>query len=185
MSGVPVSLLAIILAALAAMATTPPKKPSQQVLYLQLAPHKWCAYSAKQQWSAAVAKDSSDEVAVARYSHGRVVEIQYTVAADSGDWIVFDDYSIGGDGSPTRLSREIRFAQGERDYREEYSIARGASSLIRLLQIDPATGKPAPVAKRPWLPQIPVVTGSAGFPFSALLRTKSPGDRSVTCIPAP
>lgn len=160
---------------------SPPQATRAAVVYLERGSGGWCAYVGKRQWSEQVARETSAEVAEIHFKEGRIVAVQYTLAAESGDWIVFDDYAISRDGSPSALSREVHFAQGGRSYRAAYSITRGVSRLAHLVTIDPATGKAVPVAGRPWLPPVAIVTRAADFPFSRLLRNPGLRSRPVTC----
>lgn len=148
---------------------------------------QWCAYTTESTWKAMVRKVAATTVGTLTYSNGRLSQVEVTETGESGDWTVYDRYFLDGQGRVVRLSRLINYLPGDRSVSEAYSISNGTATKMASSEKNLRTGEPVTVAKADWLPDLPISTAAAMFPFSALLGradlTTSP--RACSQGPAP
>lgn len=177
--------IAIVIAAACLLAVGAPdaqKAPAVKVVFLAREGARWCAFTDRGKWSEAVRKFQSDAGSIA-FSLDMVRSMEYIQPAESGDWIVFDDYAFNdGFSDPVRLSREINFAEGDRRVRQVFALKAGRSALIRATVIDDQ-GQPVAGALPDWLPDPPIITKVADFPFHDLIFDPRAREAEMTCEP--
>jgi hypothetical protein len=132
---------------------------------------EWCIYTDEARWKSDIASLGSSSVGTLDYSGDRLSAIDVTQEDETGDWIVYDHYSVSPDNRPTQDSRRINILPGDRTVNETYAIENGhaerRSSLTRSL----STGQ-APSNSEKWLPDVPVFVDLHDFPFVSLIPHK-------------
>ena len=146
----------------------PPKSAKKIYLLADTEHQQWCAFSSEATWKSEVKSLSSMRVTTVDYVDGRVTTIRVTEEDETGDWIVYDHYSLDESGMLRKLKRTINVLPGDRSEEQVFLIqgekSRKQSSTSRTL----STGKPISPSKD-WLPEVPIVTSLHVFPFSPLL----------------
>jgi hypothetical protein len=149
-------------------------EPSNQLadtkLYLldAAAGRQWCVYRREAEWNADVQRQQAMVVGTAEYKNDRLVAVNVIEQDESGDWIVYDNYSIGAAGEPQSLKRTVNILPGERSEELVFQLrARQATQQSRTTR-QLGTGRPLRNTEA-WLPSVRVVTSVEAFPFAPLI----------------
>ncbi len=132
---------------------------------------RWCAYQDESTWKSDVQSLGALTVAAVEYVNDRISLIQITEAGGSGDWAVFDTYSIDKDGKVYSLKRTINVLPGDRNEEQTWTVQDGKaiinSSVSRgLTTLKPV--EPTPVD----LPEVPIIKTLQTLPFWVLIRDR-------------
>lgn len=161
----------------------PAQRPSpRSFIYLVHVGDRWCSYLDESEQQAEVARANALDVAVVHFTAHGMDRIAVTEETESGDWIVYDQYSIGADGQPVALLREVRIAEGGR-VRQSFRIKAGRAVLVRHIEVNPRTGKETKGPLKKWLPDIPVATTLSSLDFQPLLLDARARTASGLCLP--
>lgn len=136
----------------------------------------WCAFRDAATFQAEVEKLKPTDSARVTFSAEKLTELTYQIEAESGDWIVVDQYTPQ-DGS-TDLRRANLLAQDNRQVIQEATIRGGKADPFRLISVSTLDGKKAEPSPNADLPDVPVQTSLDAFPFVRLvveLRNQSVG----------
>lgn len=142
---------------------------------------QWCAYNNELTWKAAVRSVEAMTVGALTYSNGNLSGINVTETDQSGDWIVYDRYSLDDRGEIVELMRVINVLPGDRHVVETYSISNGKAKKISAEEKSLTTGKPLASPQPVWLPNPPIEAEVKQFPFSGLLMNPDLRTASKTC----
>jgi hypothetical protein len=142
-------------------------------LYLlqDAADRQWCAFGRESAWKSEVQSRSALLVATVEYAGSRISTVSVTDEDETGDWIVYDTYSLDGGGALRTLSRTINVLPGDRSQKEVFLMRNGRASRQSVTSLSLSTGKVATSAVD-WLPSVPVITSVQAFPFSSLIGSK-------------
>ena len=127
---------------------------------------KWCAYAKESSWKSQVAALAADTVASMHFSEGRLISIDVTTQDETGDWMVFDHYTIETGGNLQQLRRRINILPGDRSVSEIYLIAIGKAKLQSRATTSLTTGKEL-TGSEDWLPEVPTFSRLGDFSFAA------------------
>lgn len=143
---------------------------------------QWCSFNDEAGWKARVQSLRSENVAVLTYSNDALTKIDLTQTDHTGDWTVYDHYSIDGQGDLAKLSRLINVLPGDWSVLQTFSIKRGevtkTASIVKQLR----TGEIVSSPKIDWLPDLPIITNSSMFPFSDLLNRRGLRESNECCV---
>lgn len=143
----------------------------RQLYLLEDADHKrWCAFDKKSTWQSKVNKISAMWVAKVVYIDDYVSAVNITEEDQTGDWIVYDKYSLDK-GVFRTLNRLINVLPEDRSVRQVFVIDSGKARGRTAIHTRLSTGK-AITPATDLLPDIPVFTNIHALPFSVLM-----GDR--------
>jgi len=129
---------------------------------------QWCIYRNEIEWDKDVQRQHAMVVATVEYVSGRLVAVHVTEQAETGDWIVYDNYTVGSDGQPQSLHRTVNTLPGERREERVFKIHRGRATERSRATRGLDTDTPL-LGGETWLPDVPVVTNIQAFPFAALI----------------
>jgi hypothetical protein len=143
---------------------------------------QWCSFNDEARWTALVQSLSAENVATLTYSNDSLIEIHVTQTDQTGDWTVFDSYSIDSHANLAKLSRLINVLPGDWSVRQTFSIEGGkatktASTVKRL-----STGEIVSSPKIDWLPDLSIITKLNLFPFSGLLHRPGLRESNENCV---
>ena len=114
----------LLLACLLPTQTTSKVVPVK-LFFLDDADHStWCVYANESSWKDAVEKTGADNVATAEIADFKAITIQFTQSDETGDWMVFDEYTVGRDDSMVGLSRRINVLPADRTIEENTRFKR-------------------------------------------------------------
>ena len=171
-------------------------------LYLDGQTQQWCVYHSEDAFTAAREKVEEYQAAVIQYEGERPVSVGVTEWNESGDWAVYDDYSLTDMGELSELTRYYDQHMGGFTEKTIYGIVAGESQVktqafLDLETQEPLAGNPGArvetivtdgKAER-WLDYfpihiIPVVTRVTDFPFKSILRGEHPEvwEREPVCV---
>ena len=142
---------------------------------------QWCAYNNELTWKTAVRNIKAMTVGTLTYSNGNLSRINVTETDQSGDWIVYDRYSLDDRGEIVELLRVINVLPGDRHVIETYSISNGKAKKISTEEKSLTTGKPLASPQPVWLPNLPIEAEVKRFPFAGLLTNPNLRTASKTC----
>ena len=174
-------LAAVVLLGGAGAAAGQSVAPDEDVIYVLLdgSRSRWCAYASKDRWAAKTEQVGPDMLGYLEYRHDRLQRINLRVAADTGDWIVDDSYTVDQIGQLVGLSRVIRYFS-ERELRSErFAIQGGKARLIEQSYKDVYTGRPLQLPRlNKTFDSWPMYLSKEGLPFVALLPRKAETKRA-------
>ena len=143
---------------------------------------QWCGFRSRTTFDAANQTAQPSQVATLFFSGSALSKIQEVVEAESGDYIVYDDYLFGAGGTLRRLERQTNTFHGDAMILEVYDIgdgkARRRSTVIRDLK----TKKPVPKSRDVWFAELPVRTELKRFPYFALLENSPMPEKDKICV---
>ena len=157
---------------------------SEKVYLLEDASNQeWCIYTNEREWKADVELRGAMKVATVDQVNGRITWIRVTEQDETGDWIVYDTYSLDANARMSRIKRTANILPGDRSEERIFLVragrAVGESSATRRL----GTGEPFRAAEN-WLPNVPIVTSVEALPFSPLIEAERLTTlRSQSCTP--
>ncbi len=148
--------------------------------------NRWCAFRSQAMWRSRVESLTANVTGNIDYVAGRVAEVGVSQADESGDWTVYDLYSVDETGKIRRLKRTINVLPGDRNVVQLFSIHNGQirklSSTSRVLSTMKLSKQPLP-----WLPDVPILASTGEFSFSSLLDSRkikwSDGEACVPSLP--
>jgi hypothetical protein len=156
-----------------------------KVFFLEdAAKNQWCAFSGEAAWNAAVQEVGSMTVGSLSYTNGHISQIDVTVTDESGDWIVYDRYTLDNDGQLAKLLRKINVQPGDETVLQTFSISGAKARKMKTTAKSLSTGRPLSLTKSTWLPELPVQTNIKMFQFSDLLGYQELGSSGKSCVSA-
>jgi hypothetical protein len=134
------------LAALLALSGRAPGAPDDAVTYWLLASYegdRWCGYTDEGRFRKDLAAGASPVVETARvtYEGGRLAQLVYRVAAESGDWVLVDELTPSGDD--VKVRRTTTFDEGPYIVVKEATIHAGKPGPLTVTSITGPDGTPA------------------------------------------
>jgi len=141
---------------------------SEKLYLLEAAGQQWCVYRSEAEWNADVQQQQAMVVATVEHVSGRLIAVNVTEQDESGDWIVYDNYTMSADGQPQSLKRTVNILPGERSEERVFRIRAGLATQQSAATRQLGTGKSLRGAET-WLPDVPVITRVQGFPFASLI----------------
>jgi len=146
---------------------------SKKKLYLleDTAGRRWCGFGRESTWRAEVQSLSAMLVSTVEYLNGHIAVVSVTEEDETGDWIVYDRYSLDESGALRKLHRTISVLPGDRTQKEVFLIHDGRATKQSTSSLRLSTGKPT-TPSQDWLPDVPVITNIQDFPFSPLIGSK-------------
>jgi hypothetical protein len=124
--------------------------------------HTWCGYTDTAAFTSDIKKLDPTESARVTYSAGKLIEVTYQFAPESGDWVVVDKYTPSNDG--LILRRANLLTQDNLQVIEETSIRRGKLEPFRVVSTTTLDGKKAEASPID-LPRVSVKTNFSEMPF--------------------
>ncbi len=145
---------------------------------------RWCGFKDELGWKKE--QENSPALVVGRVdvTKGKITRLSVTKYDETGDWAVFDVYSISASGQISGLKRTINVLPSNRSEEEVWVVHDGkatktqtASRSLRTLR--PIT--PTPID----LPDVPIVTELKNFDFWPLLADQGRGiiSKGRACTP--
>jgi hypothetical protein len=142
---------------------------SRDVYYLQdQANHQWCAYKDRDDWKSAVQLLTARTAGGLVYSGGRLATVHVSQTDESGDWAVFDAYSVDPSRKIGEIIRRINIIPDRTSETQVFVVRNGRAVKQSSIVVDLETRKPGPKPVQ-WLRPDPVVTRIEAFPFAALI----------------
>jgi hypothetical protein len=161
------------------------QQKSNKTFFLEAAKSgQWCAFDKEPAWNEAVQMAEAMTVGTLTYSNGHLSGIYVTEAGESGDWIVYDNYSIDEKGRVTKLSRRINSLPDNRSVSQGFSIHEGVPTKTEVTEKELGSGKLLSSPEPVWLPDIPIRTDLKQFPFAGLIVRADIGVNRKVCIQA-
>lgn len=147
--------------------------------------HEWCAYRSQSSWKSDVDKLSPARVGTLIYTVDDLSAIEVSEQDETGDWIVYDEYSLASNGELRGDQRRINILPGDRAVEETYEIHDGKAEKQSSTTRSLSTGK-ASATSETWLPGVPITTRVENFPFAALIKQRYstlPSEAKVCATP--
>ena len=160
--------LSLTVAILAMQVMAGPRATATRFLLQHPETQTWSVYGNEKEWRTAVDSTAAQEVGTVTYTKGRISQVVLTVAAESGDWIVIDNYSVAPSGAFVSLSRTIKIQAADLKVEHVYKYPNGQPMLRTQVSRSLKTGRRVRASDE-WLPEIPVVSHFRAFPFARLL----------------
>lgn len=176
----------ILFAALLRQTAFPQTTTQKLFLLKDTSRHEWCAYGSESEWTDKVQAVNADVVGMVEFSESKISRVDVTRQDETGDWVVFDHYTVSNDGQIVKLSRTINVLPGDITVDEGYLIeggkARKQSDTVRRLSTKEALPKGTTLD---WLPRVPVTVRIEAFPFASLISANhAPIGKEKACAPA-
>jgi hypothetical protein len=143
---------------------------------------QWCSFNDEASWKARVQSLSSENVAVLTYGNDSLSKIDMTQTDQTGDWTVFDSYSIDSRAKLATLSRLINVLPGDWSVRQTFSIKEGKATKTAATVKQLSTGEIVSSPKVDWLPDLPIITDLNLFPFAGLLNRPDLRESHECCV---
>jgi hypothetical protein len=161
----------------------------KRLFLLQDSEHQqWCAYKAESDWSSEVKSLNSPVVATLELADGRVSKVFLTEEDETGDWIVYDTYTLNENGAIEALKRTSNILSDDRKVQVTYAIKNGRAQEEAKTSRRLSTKEILP-SQKDWLPDVPVVTRAQDLPFFPILEDMHPEvwpkGRKCSAIKAP
>ena len=121
-------------------------------------------------------------VATLIFSNHHLSRINITETDESGDWTVYDHYSVDQHGEIVKLSRMINVLPGDRSVLQTFWISAGKAKQGTMSEKQLSTGRLLSSPKSVWLPELPIKTATSQFPFSRLLILPDLIAKSKCCV---
>ena len=161
-------LLLILACALANNASSQAATEKKLYLLKAAAQQQWCIYRSETEWNCDVQRQQAMVVATVEHIRGRLIAVNVTEQDETGDWIVYDNYTIGADSQPQSLKRTVNILPGDRSEELMFQVRGGRASQLSRTTRQLGTNKPLHNADS-WLPNVPVVARVQAFPFASLI----------------
>jgi|SRR4051812_28044827 hypothetical protein len=145
---------------------------------------QWCAYTDQTAWKSSVDSLQALDVATVEYRNEHSSTVNFTQEDEAGDWIVYDRYSLDQNGQPKRLHRKINILPGDLNVEQVIQIQNGTTKKVSTVRRRLSTGKVLEKSSDVWLPQLPIIKNTKGFPFSSLLDKRAESSEDKDCRPA-
>jgi hypothetical protein len=143
---------------------------------------QWCAFRDQRQWRASVDSLSASVVATADFVDGRISAVEVTEQDETGDWIVYDHYSLAENGRISKLKRTVNSLPSDRSDSEIFQIANGVAQKESTASRKLSNGEPV-TRSTALYPDPPIVTSIQSFPFFPLLAaTRLEDNSSKSCV---
>ena len=165
----------LILAVLLAVVAASPFLLFSQELFLVKSGSRWCAFTSEAAWKSGIQQSAADQVAEVKFSNGKAVTIQVTQQSESGDWIIYDEYTAGRGGLLLHLTRRINLTGPQISVLTEYDLTHDAIKTTKTETKGLATGRPTLPPGSVYVPKARIYRTVREFPFAQILsrRTKS------------
>jgi len=124
--------------------------------------HTWCAYKDSADFKADAAILKPTDSARIAYQASTIVELTYQVEAESGDWIVVDQYTPSN--TDILLRRANLLSQENLQIIQETKIHDGKASAFNVVSVTTLNGKKAELSNVDF-PAVPVKTDLLKQPF--------------------
>ena len=131
---------------------------------------QWCGYKDEKLWRADINNLGAYETASVEMvgQSPKVVKLTEADVPESGDWIVYDVYSLSDEGIVTALVRTTNVLSTDTSRREMFKL-RG-EKLVRTSQtVESLKSHHEITANKGWFPPVPIASKVTDLPFSALL----------------
>lgn len=162
-----VLLLAFAVTSLVARASAQSDSPTYWLLQ-QNDGNTWCGYRDSTAYMADAARLQPEATVKAVYASGRLVEVTDVVEAESGDWMVIDQYTPSDTG--VRLLRRYRFTQADREIDKETVIRHGQAQPFRIVDVTTLARKKAPLDTTYIdFPEVPVERNLSTTPYVVVI----------------
>lgn len=142
---------------------------------------QWCAYRSEEDWRVAVESKGAFVVGTLEYVNNRLVQVFVTETAESGDWTVYDRYSVDDHGNVIALARTTNLLGHDRSVLQTYSVP-GRVRLTATTTVQLSTGKPLTSNSSVWMPDITIHTVTSAFPFAAILSQRDISTTDRLCV---
>ena len=174
-------LAATLSVAVAAQSASERRRPTKSFFLEDFTAQKWCGFNSQALWKSKVQSLSARSVATVEYTNTHVSSIEVTEESESGDWIVYDDYSVSS-GKLIRLQRKSNVLPENVSVEQVFRIENGRGVVEKTDTRDLKSGKPIKNHDVD-LPAVPIIVDLQKFPFSALMGTRiAPGQKQETCV---
>jgi hypothetical protein len=146
------------------------RKSGKEIFFLEDDQRRqWCGYSDQSEWKSAVQSLSAMIVGGVAYLKDRVSVIHVTETDESGDWAVYDEYTLDQNGRLQKLKRTINVLPGRITEDQIFRIENGKAIQESRSSRELGTGKPTQFPGGNWRPDLPVITNVQAFPFWPLI----------------
>ncbi len=176
------ALLSVIVLCFVADACAQSPDGTKMFLLQDPARQVWCGFKEETLWKAEVEATGAQVVATVEYDNGKPSEIDLTEAAESGDWIAYDRYSVSSSGMIFHLERTINLSSSDRSIEESYSLEDGKAVLQTRFGLEQGTGNRASLRPDEEVPEIPVVGDLRKFGFASLLERPENWTQPSYCV---
>lgn len=154
MGGAKVRVVLIVLL-LCSLVTISSAQSEVAIFFLRDQTHRqWCAFKSESEWHTAMGLVPPHVVGGIEYKDDRVAMVYVSEVDSTGDWKVYDGYTVTPDGKLDRLNRHVTIPSAGVDDEEVWAIKNGRATK--------QDGKPS---KRTYLLDVPIVTSPQSFPF--------------------
>ena len=173
--GLKVRLVVTMLLAGTAACSAAQTVPESFSLLLKGDGRTWCAYKDPAEFQSQVTALKPTESARITYSSSTLTELTYQIEADSGDWIVIDQYTPSN--GEIRLRRANLMAQQNLQIIQETIVHGGKVDPFRVVSVTTLDGKKAELSDVDF-PAVPVSTNLLTLPLVqvvAEMRSRSLG----------
>jgi hypothetical protein len=147
-----------------------PTRTTATVYFLRDDSHgRWCGYRSESQLrDEARPLGGSPVVGEVDYVNGRVSAVRVSQTDETGDWVVNDEYVVGGNGKLERLKRTINIFPEDHSEEQVFLLSDGKATTQSDTHRELRTGK-STRDKVDWFTPPPVVRSLRAFPFFALV----------------
>jgi hypothetical protein len=146
-------------------------RPKKLFLFANPDSHQWCINRNQEHWKSQVESRQALLFSILEFENNHISLISFIEDGESGDWSVYDDYTIDANGNIRKLTRQINVIPGTIRAEQTYRIADGKAakvtdvrhSLGDLIRDNTA-----------WVPEPRIRTRIQDFPFASILAGKHP-----------
>jgi hypothetical protein len=175
------AIAAVLSVTVAAQSGSEQKGSTKSFLLEDSTAQKWCLFSSQALWKSKIQSLSATTVATVEYTHKDLSSIDVTEEGESGDWIVYDNYSVSS-GKLVRLRRKCNVLPENVSVEQVFRIENGRGVIEKTAIRDLKTKRPIKNHDID-LPDVPIIVDLQKFPFSALIGASiTPGQKQETCV---
>ncbi len=129
---------------------------------------QWCGYKIEATWGSEKESLSALVVGTAEYRNDRLSTIALTEAGESGDWIVYDNYSLDREGRVQSLKRTTNVLPGDSSVEQVFTNRNGSMTIVSTTTRSLSTGDPKAVTPID-VPSVPILGNLQEFRFASLI----------------
>jgi hypothetical protein len=151
--------------------TTSPEHSTKTIYFLKDdARNEWCGYASEAQFKSQVEPRMAREVGGADYD-SYLTTVHFTEEDETGDWTVFDEYTLDKSGVIRSLIRKIEIIPENAAEQYRFRIENGKAVTVGTTFRELDTGRPRKRAVG-WFKQPPIVTDPKTFSFWRFLQSE-------------
>ncbi len=143
---------------------------------------RWCGYAGQLRYKAQATLLNPMVVGAADYDSGRIAKVRVTEEDESGDWVVYDEYTVSEGSKIRTLKRVINIIPEDNSEEQVFSMVDGKAVKQRSAHHELRSGKPTGHTVE-WFESPSIITRPQMFPFWTLLnQSKAVWANGEACV---